>query len=100
MRQGQYLLMFVFKVLLQFRSTNTSCLTVRDVFKILIDQLLALIGRTGGGGVQGNLWYSPPFKMASKVFIEETFKNFDFITKILFRFLRLGDSKVAIVIEN
>ena len=50
MRQGQYLLMFVFKVLLQFRSTNTSCLTVRDVFKILIDQLLALIGRTGGGG--------------------------------------------------
>ena len=48
----------------------------------------------GGGGVrclQGNLWYSPPasmtsrlasvtFQMASKVFIEETDKNFDFIT--------------------
>ena len=40
--------------------------------------------------LQGNLWYSPPgsmrsrlvsvtFKMASKVFIEETDKNFDFI---------------------
>ena len=27
------------------------------------------------------------FKMASKVFIEETDKNFDFITEMLFRFL-------------
>ena len=46
----------------------------------------------------GNLWYNPPasmtsrlasvtFKMASKVFIEETDKDFDFITDILFRFL-------------
>ena len=46
----------------------------------------------GGGGrcLQGNLWYSPPasmtsrlasvtFKMASKVLIEESDKNFDFI---------------------
>ena len=42
-----------------------------------------------------NLWYSPPnsmtsrlasvtFKMASKVFIEETDKNFNFITEIPF----------------
>ena len=69
----------------------------------------------GGGGRggcrQGNLWYSPPtsmtsrlasvtFKMASKVFIEETDKNFDFITEILFRFLEFGDFKVSIVIEN
>ena len=67
----------------------------------------------GGGGVclQGNLWYSSPasmtsrlasvtFKMASKVFIEETDKNFDFITEILFRFLGFGDFKVSIVIEN
>ena len=69
----------------------------------------------GGGGrgrcLQGNLWYSPPtsmtsrlasvtFKMASKVFIEETDKNFDFITEILFRFLGFGDFKVFIVIEN
>ena len=64
---------------------------------------------TGGGGrgrcPQGNLWYSPPasmtsrlasvtFKMASKVFIEEKDKNFDFITEILLRFLGF------IVIEN
>ena len=74
--------MFVFKVLLLFRSKNTACLIVRDVFKIPIDQLLA----------------SPPFKMASKVFIEGKFKNFDFITEILFRFLKFGDFKVAIVI--
>ena len=70
-------------------------------------------GLIGGGGrcLQGNLWYSPPasmtsrlasvtFKMASKVFIEETDKNFDFITEILFRFLGFGDFKVSIVIEN
>ena len=68
----------------------------------------------GGGGAWGAkvyLWYSPPasmmsrlasvtFKMASKVFIEETDKNFDFITEILFRFLGFGDFKVSIVIEN
>ena len=61
--------------------------------------------------LQGNLRYSRPasmtsrlasvtFKMASKVFIEETDKNFDFITEILFRFLGFGDFKVSIVIEN
>ena len=55
----------------------------------------------GGRCVQGNLWYSPPasmtsrlvsvtFKMASKVFIEETDKSLDFITEILFRFLGFG----------
>ena len=59
----------------------------------------------------GNLWYSPPasvtsrlasvtFKMASKVFIEETDKNLDFVTEILFRFLGFGDFKVPIVIKN
>ena len=62
-------------------------------------------------GVELDLWYSPPasmmsrlasvtFKMANKVFIEETDKNFDFITEILFRFLRFGDFKVPIVIDN
>ena len=69
--------------------------------------------RGGGGGrcLQGNLWYSPPasmtsrlawvtFKMASKVFIEETDKDFDFMTEILIRFLGFGDLKVSIVIEN
>ena len=40
------------------------------------------------------------FKMASKVSIEETDKNFDFIAEILFRFLGFGDFKVSIVIEN
>ena len=67
----------------------------------------------GGGGecLEGKLGYSPPtsmtsrlasvtFKMASKVFIEETDKNFDFMTEILFRFLGFGDFKVSIVIEN
>ena len=65
----------------------------------------------GGRCLQGNLWPSPPasmtsrlpsvtFKMASKVVIEETDKNFDFITQILFRFLGFGDFKVSIVIEN
>ena len=40
------------------------------------------------------------FKMARKVFIEETDKNFDFIKEILFQFLGFGDFKVSIVIEN
>ena len=66
----------------------------------------------GGGGrfLKVNMCYSPPvsmksrlasvtFKMASK-FIEETDKNFDIITEILFRFLGFGDFKVSIVIEN
>ena len=34
------------------------------------------------------------------LFIEETDKNFYFITEILFRFLGFGDLKVSIVIEN
>ena len=70
-------------------------------------------GGGGGGGrcLQGNLWYRPlasmtsrlasvTFKMASKVFIEETDKNFNFITEIPFRFLGFGDFKVPIVIKN
>ena len=71
-----------------------------------------MAGRGGGGRcLQGNLWYSPPasmtsrlasvaFKMASKVFIEETDKNFDLITEMLFRYLGFGDLKVPIVMEN
>ena len=43
---------------------------------------------------------SVTFKMASKVFIEEADKNFDFITEIAFRFLGFGNFKVSIVIEN
>ena len=43
---------------------------------------------------------SVTFKRASKVFTEETDKIFDFITEILVRFLRFGDFKVPIVIEN
>ena len=38
--------------------------------------------------------------MESKVSIEETDKNFEFITEILFRFLGFGDFKIPIVIEN
>ena len=67
--------------------------------------------RAGEGRcLQGNLWYSSPasmtsrlasvtFKMASK-FIEKTDKNFDFITEILFRFLGFGHFEVSTVIEN
>ena len=43
---------------------------------------------------------SVTFKMASKVFLEETDENFDFITEILFRFLGFGNVKISIVIEN
>ena len=43
---------------------------------------------------------SVTFKMASKVYIEETDKMFDFITEIPFRFLEFRDFKVSIVIEN
>ena len=39
------------------------------------------------------------FKMASKVFIEET-DNVEFITEILSRFLGFGDFKIPIVIES
>ena len=38
--------------------------------------------------------------VANKEFIEETDKNFDFITEIPFRFLGVADFKVSIVIEN
>ena len=72
------------------------------------------VGGRGGGGVsisKETCGTVPParmtsrlasvtFKMASKVFIEETDKNIDFITEILFRFLGFGDFKVSIVIEN
>ena len=37
---------------------------------------------------------------ASKVFIEDTDKNFNFIMEILFRFLGFGDFKVPIVIKK
>ena len=71
-------------------------------------------GGGGGGGrrcLQGNLWYSSPasmttrlasvtFKMASKVLIEASDKNFHFITEILIWFLGFGDFKISIVIEN
>ena len=43
---------------------------------------------------------SVTFKMASKVFIEEKDKNFEFIKEILFRCLASEDFKIAIVIEN
>ena len=60
--------------------------------------------------LRGNLWYSPPasmtsrlssvtFKMVSNVFIE-TDTNFDLVKEILFRFLVFGDFNVPIVIEN
>ena len=79
-----------------------------------VEQLRSEGGRGGGGrgkDFQGNWLFTTPasmtsrlasvtFKMASKVFIEETDKNFEFITEILFRFLGFGDFKVPLVIEN
>ena len=74
--------------------------------------------RSGGKGrgagrwcLQGNQWFNPPasmtsrlasvnFKMANKVFIEETDKNFEFTTVMLYRFLWSGDFKIAIVIDK
>ena len=57
--------------------------------------------RGGVGGVSPRKSVvQPPASMASKVFIEETDKNFDFITDILLPFLGFGDVKVSIVIEN
>ena len=93
-----------------------SCKTMdKDVFFKSIDvieNLDYMQGRgVGGKCLQGNLWYSPPasmtlrlasvtFKMSSKVFIEETDKNLDFITEKPFRFLGFGVFKVSIVTEN
>ena len=85
---------------------------VRTPFAVRKRRVNASSFRTlGERCLQGNLWYSPPasmtsrlasvtFKRASKVFIEETDKNFDFITETPFRFLGFGDFKVSIVIEN
>ena len=77
--------------------------------KFIIDQGVG----EGGWCLQENQWFSPPasmtsrlasvtFKMANKVFIEETDtkKNYEFITAILFRFLGSGDFKISIVIEK
>ena len=64
---------------------------------------------SGGGGVskeicvQSACQYEVTSRVSdfqSKVFIEETEKNLDFLTEILFRFLGFGDFKVPIVIEN
>ena len=103
-------------IFFQLPKLNKYCLGVEldpahQVIKKLKMDHLWVYTRGGGRCLQGNLWYSPPasmtsrlasatFKMASKVFIEETDKNFDFITEILFRFLGFGDFKVSIVIEN
>ena len=70
-----------------------------------------LHGTQGERCLQGNRWFSRPasmtsrlasvtFKMASKVFVGKTDKNFEFITEILFRFLGFGDFKIPMVIEN
>ena len=76
------------------------------------DNLQSLTSPGGGGGVSKEICGNGPpasmtsrlasvtLKTASKVFIEETDKNFDFITEILFRFLGFGDFKVSIVTEN
>ena len=43
---------------------------------------------------------SVTFKMANKVFIEKTNKNFEFITAILFRFFGSEDLRALSVIEK
>ena len=49
-----------------------------------------------------SLLASVTFKMAStcKVSVEETDESFEFLTDILFRFLKFDDAKIPIVIEN
>ena len=75
--------------------------------KLIIDRG----GGEGGWCLQENRWLSPPasmtsrlasvtFKLTNKVFIEETDKNFELITAILFRFLGSGDFKIPIIIEK
>ena len=83
-----------------------------DGYLISSFALCQVIDDPGGGeGLQGNRWFSPPvnmtsrlasvtFNVASKVFIEETNKNFVLITEILFRFLGFRDFKIPVVIEN
>ena len=46
------------------------------------------------------LFKFPQKGSTTKVFIEETDKNFEFITEILFRFLGSGDFKIPIVLEK
>ena len=89
-------------------------MSLQDIFVSKITHTPSKVKRSAPAGercLQGNLWYSPPasmtsrlasvtFKMASKLFIEDTDKNFDLITEILIRFLGFGDFKVPIVIEN
>ena len=43
---------------------------------------------------------SVTFKITCKVSVEETDENFEFLTDILFRFLKFDDAKIPIVIEN
>ena len=67
------------------------------------------VGVGGGEGesvVQSACQYDVTFRVSNfqngeqSVHQEETDKNFDFITEILFQFLGFGDFKVSIVIEN
>ena len=60
----------------------------------------------GESVVQSACQYDVTFRVSNfpngeqSVHQEETDKNFDFITEILFQFLGFGDFKVSIVIEN
>ena len=91
---------------------------VRGCIKIdLVTDTAAILNlldlSSGGGGVSKEICGTvrlPVYDVTSRVgsfqngeqilFIEETDKNFYFITEILFRFLGFGDLKVSIVIEN
>ena len=77
------------------RGTSVHRLCDLRLYKRTLYESFKQGGGRGGRCLQGNLWYSPPasmtsrlasvtFKMASKVFIKEKDKNFDFITEILF----------------
>ena len=82
-----------------------------DTFTLSSGKVLHPAGGRGGGGFSKEICGTAPpasmtsrlasvtFKMASKVFFEETDKNLDFIKEILLRFLGFGDFKVSIVIE-
>ena len=93
---------------------NRNLPTTQQLMRIVRFETASLACQTGRGEgrcLPGNLWYSPStsmtsclasvtFKMASNVFIEETDKNFHFITETLFRFPGFGDFKIPIVTEN
>ena len=73
---------------------------IRTLLKTLFQGAGESVSKEISGSVLVPVWRHVSFKMASKVFIEEVDKVFEFLTDILFRFLGFGDVKILIVTEN